>query len=274
MNRIYKRAAALLICMPLCLGVGFTGAPAKSAATKSKAVISEEKYDQRILFLGNSFTYYNNLPKMFKLLAKSGGYNVLTDSITKSGGSLGYYDETETNPAVKKICDAFNQRLKKKWDIVVLQEQSTVPLTADRDTEMYPMIRALNKKITANGSQTMLFMTWGYKDGDKEDGFPTFEDMSVGIKKGYMGIARELSIPVSPVGMAFQRAREEDKDIDLWADENSHPTVEGTYLAACVFYAEIYKKSPVSLTYTAGLPSEKVEFLQKVAEETYLDFIQ
>lgn len=232
-----------------------------------------ESYDKRVLFLGNSYTFYNDLPNMFRQLSASGGYNVLADSVTKSGGSLIYFSDKESNLELtkSKVAAIFNEKLKSKWDYVVLQEQSSIPaIPEERDNEMYPMVRELNEKITNNGAQTMLFMTWGYKDGYKEIGYETFEDMQEALRIGYMGIAEELSLPVSPVGLAFLRAKQEDKNINLWADENSHPTVEGSYLAACVFYAKIFNKNPIGLSYTAELTKKDAKFLQKVAAETVL----
>ena len=232
-----------------------------------------EDYDKRVLFLGNSYTYFNDFPNIFKELSASGGYNVLADSVTKSGGSLIYFSDKESNLELtkSKVAAIFNEKLKSKWDYVVLQEQSRIPaIPEERDNEMYPLVRELNEKIIKNGAQTMLFMTWGYKDGDKEYGYETYEDMQEALRIGYMGIAEELSLPVSPVGLAFLRAKQEDKNINLWVDDASHPTVEGSYLAACVFYAKIFNKSPIGLSYTAGLTKKDAKFLQKIAAETVL----
>jgi len=232
-----------------------------------------DNYDKRILFLGNSYTYYNDFPDMFRLLSASGGYNVLSDSVTKSGGSLIYFSDKESNLELthSQVAAVFNEKLKSKWDIVVLQEQSRVPaIPEERINEMYPMVRELNQKISDNGAETMLFMTWGYRDGLIADGYANYEEMQEAITEGYMGIAEELSIPVSPVGIAFFNARLKDSHINLWKDDNSHPSVEGSYLAACVFYAKIFHTSPVGLSYRATLPKATAEFLQQIAAETVL----
>lgn len=277
MNKSSKKAIALTLCGLLTLFTITsikTKASNKTEASKNRPSYTKS-YDKRVLFLGNSFTYYNDLPKIFKLLSKSGGYNVLSDSITKSGGCLLYFSDTESNLAQtkSKVAAVLNEKLKTKWDIIVLQEQSQIPaVPKDCTDEMYPMVRELNTKITKNGAQPMLFMTWGHRDGDKENGYATYEDMQEGIRKGYMGIAQELSLPVSPAGLAFLNAKQKDKDIQLWDDDGMHPSLEGSYLAACVFYNKIFGKSPVNLRYTAGLSTQRALFLQSVAAETVSNF--
>jgi hypothetical protein len=88
---------------------------------------------------------------------------------------------------------------------------------------------------------------------------------------GYLGIAEELSVPVAPVGYAWLLARNQNPQLDLWQPDGSHPTEIGTYLAACVFYAVIFRQSPKGLTYLATLPTETAQFLQQIAATTVLD---
>jgi hypothetical protein len=56
----------------------------------------------------------------------------------------------------------------------------------------------------------------------------------------------------------------------MWQSDGSHPTVSGTYLAACVFYATIFRVSPVGLADDDGLPSGEAHSLQTVAATTVL----
>ena len=85
-----------------------------------------------------------------------------------------------------------------------------------------------------------------------------------------MGIANELSIEVAPVGVAWKAALEGRPELELWGSDGIHPGVEGTYLAACVFYTVIYGKTPEGLKFTAGLPWDIAKFLQKTAGESVL----
>jgi hypothetical protein len=259
----------LLICLlSICLIGNLLTGCGKTINTKQADNLKQESVAKEsaksVLFLGNSFTYYNELPEIFKLLASAGGYNVSVDSVTKGGGKLLEFN----NELAGEVSDKF----KNKWDIVVLQEQSKIPtIPKDRKESMYPSVRELNKKITENGAKAMMYMTWGYRYGDKDNGYATFEDMQEALKVGYMDIAQELSLPVAPVGLAFLKAKQKDKNINLWDDDNLHPNIKGSYLAGCVFYAEIFQKSPVGLNYVSHLSSEDAKFLQQIAEETVLN---
>ena len=94
--------------------------------------------------------------------------------------------------------------------------------------------------------------------------------MQAAIEAGYLEVAGEIGAAVAPVGVAWQRALEEHPELELWQRDGSHPSPEGTYLAACVFYATLLGTSPEGANYLAGLPGETARFLQAVAVETVL----
>ena len=100
---------------------------------------------------------------------------------------------------------------------------------------------------------------------------PTFQSMQDQLYLGYLGIARELTVPIAPVGTAWSGAVSQDAGLVLWQEDGSHPTEQGTYLAACVFYAAIFRQSPEGLKYHAGLSKETAQFLQTIAAQVVLD---
>lgn len=215
---------------------------------------------QRILFLGNSYTYTNDLPGMFTRLACAGGHKVETAMVAEGGWSLD--DHVHSNQTQAKIKE-------QKWDYVILQEQSEIPaVDRDREASMYPAARVLAGWIRAAGAQPMLFMTWAHRDGLSVGSTSLdYAAMQNEIYWGYLGIANELNIPYAAVGSAWQRARSQAQPLDLWQSDGSHPNEQGTYLAACVFYEAIFHQSPQGLTYTAGLPKETAKTLQDLAAE-------
>jgi hypothetical protein len=215
-----------------------------------------------ILFIGNSFTYVNNLPDLFTKLAASGGHPVKTDMYAPGGYRLMQH---MTDPAVtQKLID-------KKWDYVVLQEQSQVPaIENEKNSGMYPAVRGFNERIKTSGAVPVLYMTWGRKNGCPEIGCADYGSMQEKLTEGYMGIARELSMEVAPVGVAWKTAHERSPSLELWADDGIHPSLAGSYLAAAVFYSLLFQKTPEGLGFRAGLPDETAKFLQNVAAETVL----
>jgi len=217
----------------------------------------------RILFIGNSLTFYNNFPEMVAELAHSGGYNVEIDVSAYGGWTLSdHAASTVTRGKIEQ----------EDWNYVVLQEQSVIPSIVDERTQqMYPAVRFLHSKIGEKGAFVILFMTWGYRNGFPDSGFSNFDEMQAQLHTGYTEIATELGVLVAPVGTAWQNAVTQNPELNLWQMDGVHPTEGGSYLSACVFYALIFQQSPEGLTYRAGLSEEMAYFLQSIAAETVLD---
>jgi hypothetical protein len=216
----------------------------------------------KVLFIGNSYTSANYLPGVFTQLADSGQHLVETRSLVPGGWTLADHvsdSNTQTELAAKE------------WDYVVLQEQSIVPALAQTRTQyMYPAARTLVTWIRDNGAEPVFFMTWGHRDGAPDFGVKDYETMQSEIIVGYITIADELGVPLAPVGSIWKQLREEYPEINLWQDDGSHPNENGTYLAACVFYAVIFQESPEGLSYTAGIPAETAQTLQSIAGSVVL----
>jgi hypothetical protein len=217
----------------------------------------------RVLFLGNSYTYGNDLPDRFAELAKSGGHKVEVGMVAEGGWRLAdHVQSTETLDRLKS----------KNWTFVILQEQSQIPAFEPlRTREMYPAARALVAEIRELGAAPIFFLTWAQRDGWPKYRMNDYESMQLEIQKGYQEIAQELDVPVAPVGMAWLTAIQQYPELNLWREDGSHPRKQGTYLAACVFYATIFHESPVGLDYRAGLLDETAERLQRVAAKTVLE---
>jgi hypothetical protein len=216
----------------------------------------------RILFIGNSYTYVNDLPSMFAELAGAGGHGVETGIEATGSWTL------SNHAASPATLDKLNSS---KWNYVVLQEQSQIPASEQsRTQQMYPAARVLVRKIRAMGATPILFVTWAHRDGWPENGLQNYESMQYQIDNGYLGIAQELNLPEAPVGFAWLAARKQNPQVGLWQEDGSHPSEQGTYLAACVFYSVIFRQSPEGLSFTANLPQETAQSLQKLAAATVL----
>lgn len=216
----------------------------------------------RVLFLGNSFTYVNDLPSTFAQLAQSAGRPVQVAMVANGGETLAQHAASS---------DDLNEISSQAWTYVVLQEQSETPATAvGRDDYTYPAASALASRAEAAGAVPLLFMTWAHRDGLPDSGLPSYEAMQQQIDAAYLVIADELNVPVAPVGFTWYMVRHDHPDIDLWQDDGSHPSVAGTYLAACVFYASIFRQSPVGLSFRGGVPDEQARALQAEVDDNVL----
>ena len=216
----------------------------------------------RVLFIGNSLTFFNDLPEVFAELARSGGHSVEVDMSAQGGQTL------DGHATSRRTLEKLNDQ---RWNFVVLQEQSRIPaIAAQRSEQMVPAARLLKSKGSESGAGTVLFLTWASRAGLPAAGFKDYAAMQAAIEAGYLEVASEIGAFVAPVGVAWQRALEGHPELELWQRDGIHPSPEGTYLAACVFYASLLGQSPEGASYLAGLPEETARFLQAVAAETVL----
>ena len=216
----------------------------------------------RILFLGNSYTYVNDLPGTFAQLAVAGGRRAETAMVANGGETLDQHASSS---------DSQSKIAAEHWSYVVLQEQSEIPAFANsREATMYPAARKLVSAIEAVGAKPLFFQTPAHQGGDPDYGLSGYETMQLAIDDGYQQIARELNVGIAPVGYTWFVLLRDHPDISLWQADGSHPSVAGTYLAACVFFAAFFGASPVGLTWLDGLPSAEAAILQSEAAANVL----
>ena len=215
----------------------------------------------RVLFVGNSFTYENDMPALVHRLGAS------------SGRARPIFAVEYTAPGWRLRRAAADHGLETllrtvRWDWVVLQEQSEIPSLAPerRRRDMYPFARALQQKIRAAGARTLLFMTWAYEHGD-DAAVPhdSFAAMQARLAAGYDELGRELRVPVAPVGLAWAAARRADSRLRLWQGDGRHPSRVGAYLSACVFYAVLTGRDPAASRFGAGLTRREARVLRRAA---------
>jgi hypothetical protein len=213
---------------------------------------------QKILFIGNSYTYYNDLDIVLKKLAASARPSVkfLIARIAEGSATLEtHYNNPATLAKIRNM----------KWDIVILQEQSFRPI---EDVQaFYAFARKLDAVIKDSGARTVFYMTWARQNKP---------EMTEPLNKAYTQMGRQLGALVAPVGLAYVASLKSDPAIPLYIEDGSHPTPQGTYLAACVFYATLTGRSPVGLS-TAGmkeLTPPQARSLQETAWTTVQDYMK
>ncbi len=226
---------------------------------------------RKVLFIGNSYVYTNDLPNVLKQMAASLGDTVIFDQHTPGGST---FEGHSIDPVtVNKI---FSQQ----WDIVVLQEQSQRPAfsPAQVSADTYPYARKLDSMIRKNRActETMFFMTWGRKNGDASNcaSYPpicTYEGMQQRLRESYMQMTQDNNAIVAPVGAAWKQMRDSFPSVDLYVPDESHPSASGTYLAACVFYASIFHKNPMQTTFNNGLSTTDANNIKRIANRVTLD---
>ena len=203
---------------------------------------------KRVLFLGNSYTDVNNLPALTASLAQSTNDTLIYDSNTPGGYTLQGHSTNATS--LLKIQQG-------SWDYVVLQEQSQKPSwpLSQVITDVFPYAASLCTSIRQANPCTrpMFFMTWGRKNGDSYNcpNWPpvcTYEGMDSLLNLRYRMMGDSNEAYVSPVGAVWHYIRTNFKSIELYASDESHPSLEGSYAAACTFYTLIFQKDPTLIT--------------------------
>lgn len=222
----------------------------------------------KILFVGNSHTFYNNFSGMFVNIIEAMGRKSNVYEL-----SQGYYTLKKFSDLEDKGGALLDSVLtKQSWDIVVLQENSNEALSEMADESMFPYARILDEKIRAQGGQTAFFMTWAPRDGLKEGlKKKSREELQQIMAANYMEIAGELDSLVIPAGIGFMRCVELYPEIELWDPDRRHPSPEGSYLAACTTYALLYQESPENCPYIATLEKDVALKLQGVAADLILN---
>jgi hypothetical protein len=247
-----------------------------------------------LLMVGNSYTSVNDLPTLVKSLLQEnadndpvGAYRYTVDAqylVAHRDEALGF--SGEDNQLRKWLVTE-----PKNWTWVVLQEQSLVGSWVDAFAQWdYSRDAAvqLNQMIASTGGATIFFMTWGRRDGFDSQ-MPDFLSMNKRLDIGYHRYAQATSTPerptrVAPVGLAFQRVYEQNvlDGIDpltsgadfhkLYGADGSHPSLQGSYLAACVLYATMTGRDPRLLVFAPeGIDTATKTRLQAVAFLTMVD---
>jgi len=228
-------------------------------------MLQDKSKTYNILFIGNSYTYYNGMPEtIFAEIAKSAGYNVNVTSITKGG----YYLDQHADPSDIKGAEVEARLSDAKWDYVILQEQSTCAINDPQ--RFYGAVRNLVERIRANGATPVLYETWGRKEGAAyltEKGFIS-EAMTWKLAAGYTAIAEELGIDIAYVGLAFMDVYSNYEDtIELYNADKSHPSALGSHLAALTLFAKIFNSDLSDVTYSNAEYDPHAEILKKAARK-------
>lgn len=238
-HRLPTRVALVLLALALLLGV--------------QAALGQGGEQIHVLWIGNSLTYYNELPKMVAALARADGQRPLVhDQETPGGCTLEKH--WNDGKALKKLHA-------RKWDFVVLQEHSQKPL---KDSEpMFEYARKFDSEIHKQGAKTLLYLPFPLAKA------PENQDK---LTKLHETLAAQLKARVVPVGPAWAKLQADKAAPNLFNADGAHPNRAGSYLAACVFYAAIYNKSPEGLPGNIGnLAAKEARRFQVIAWEVVKD---
>jgi hypothetical protein len=251
-------------------------APATGFAQTKPAVTSlGPDYPKTAMFIGNSFFYYNNgMPGHVTLLQKAADPEHKQDyrnTMVTIGGSgfdwhdvenyfrpnaIGSYSFDDNNNII------FNKSAK-LYDAAVMMDCSQCPIHPTLKTVFAEYTRKNADIVRAKGAKPIFFMSWAYADKP---------EMTAQLAEAYTLAGNANNALVIPAGLAFANSVAKQPELNLYVPDKRHPSLAGTYLAACVVFASLTGKSPVGNAYVAGIDPPTAKFLQEIAWDTVQEY--
>ncbi len=219
---------------------------------------------KNILFIGNSFTYYNDMPAMVAELASRAGVDLCTVPVTKGGWHLERYADPE-NEMGKELRRVYPE---KTWTYVVLQDHSLQPAVHPEIT--LTAVRDLISRVLTGSESLLFYQTWAYREGSEKlaNSGLDYATMRDRLHSTYEQAAQMTGGTRVPVGDAFSLCRDTHPEIELYQEDAFHPSLAGSYLAACLFCHAIAGLDPLTLTDPEGLPGAEAAVMRHIAKET------
>ena len=182
------------------------------------AVLFSQEDAEKVLFVGNSFTYFWNMPQMVEAMAKDQGVNLETSQSTVGGSNLAQHWKEEKGTETRKILE------EEKFAYVILQDHSMSTINNPERFTTYTT--KLIDLVKDKDAEPLLSMTWAY------DSNPLMQEL---IGSSYIKLGQETGVKVVPVGTIFMKAQQVRPDLKMYFDDK-HPSSDGSYLIALIYY--------------------------------------
>ena len=225
------------------------------------------KKQYSILFIGNSMTYYHDMPTaIFEKMAASAGFDVTVRSVTAGGRFLREHLSLDDEPA-RAAKAALAADKAGVYDFVVLQEG--MPDLYTRTENFYEAVRILTGKIRDLGAKPALYARMGNKRGNPELDDPacTYEHVYQTIVEAHETISQELDIPVAWAVRAAYEMNEGPLPFDLYDPDRSHPSYAGSYVAALCVFTVLFGADPTMITYDGELPPDQAALCREAVKK-------
>lgn len=251
------------------------GGCAMQPQNKTRVLDLGPEAPRSVIYVGNSFFYYNNSlhGHVTQLVqASRPAIPLRSTSVTISGSGFDWHDVDSyfrPNGIGQYSFDRNNNvvfnKLDKLFDVAILMDCSQCPIHPQLKTVFRDYAKKHSDTVRKHGAKPVFFMSWAYSDAP---------EMTAQLAAAYTEAAKDNGALVIPAGLAFARSIQQKPDLNLYAPDKRHPSLAGTYLSAVTVYATLFRKSPVGLTYVAGLDPATARHLQTVAWDTVQDYFK
>jgi hypothetical protein len=225
-----------------------------------------------VLWVGNSFFYYNNSMHghVGNLLSAAKVTGVRQTSATISGSGINWHDVSAhfkpggVGSYSFGVDNSVNfNTFDRPFDVVIMMDCSQCPIHPQLQSVFFDYAKRHSETVRGYGAQPAFFASWAYQDKP---------EMTEQLLAEYLKAGKENKAQVIPAGLAFANSIKLRPELNLYVADKRHPSLAGTYLAANVVMASLFKVNPIGNTYTAGLTPEIAQHLQRVAWETVQSF--
>jgi len=231
---------------------------------------------KEVLFIGNSLTYYHDMPVMLQKMLNEIDVKITVQQSTFPGVSLS--DHLRQNVTL--------ERLNQKWDFVILQEATVRMLIPEVRENSELSILKFDSLIKQNKGQTILYQSYPISIYPKKYCYPSIlinkvvpeesycsielnnstEEFDI-IQSSFVSISNKIKGKIAPVGACFELCKKKYPELTLFESlTDTHPSTLGSYLIACVFFKHLTGKSVKSIKYSAGLNLQDVEKIKEIVD--------
>lgn len=218
----------------------------------------------QVLFVGNSLTFYSDLPQKFREFCREAKKDVFVDQLTLPGVALSMIVELDTFEIVVK---------RNMWDVVILQSGLNTAFVDGRPIEIEALEKGKKVIFSQNPDALIIYpFTWGPRDGmtTQADGVMDFFDVTDQMYIGTKKIAEAAEVTIAPLGMAWYEVLLDDNSIDLHHPDGGHPSNTGQYLNTCVYFNVIFQEKLDNLPFYDALDKDLALYFQSIANEVVL----
>ncbi len=227
----------------------------------------------RVLFIGNSYIYVNDLPSLLKEVASSDGKVIISEQDTPGGSTLEGHWKSE-----------IPQKLIKEggWNYMILQEHSQRPSMPIESVNqlVFPFVHNLDSLFKAFNptGKTIFYMTWGRKNGDSSrcKELPlvcTYQGMDDLTRERYLMMSEQNKALISPVGVVWRHLRETNPEIELYMSDESHPSINGSYAGALCFYTVITQKDPTLISFNSTIDPTMANIIKMAVKKVVYEHL-
>jgi len=238
----------------------------------------QSRQPKEVLFIGNSLTYYHDMPAMLQEMLREKHSTITIHQSTEPGVSL--YDHLTSEKTIKKLNS-------QSWDFVVLQEGTVRTLIPEvMQYQLRPTVMKLDSIIKVKGGRTILYESYPISEYPKTYCYPSIiisntlkekdycsveflnsdQELKV-IQNSFNELNNSISGNIAFVGTCFELCKKKFPELMLFeSKEDTHPSKLGSYLIACVFFRVLTGETVSGINYNAGLDLKDIKKIKEIVD--------